>query len=186
MLSFLSPDDTYLYVTNHKEGSVARKLQSGLSSMETWFERWNIKIKNDKSQGIYFSRSRRPPDSHLRTMNGQNNQFVNSVNYLGVICDKKVKWRLHIEVIEAKPSRTFIRVYSIFKSERLSTNIKLTLHKGLIRITMTYACSSWEFAADNDLMKLQRLQNKVIRTTGNFPRRSQVRDLHKAFKLSYM
>jgi hypothetical protein len=51
---------------------------------------------------------------------------------------------------------------------------------------MTYACPAWEFAADNHLLKLQRLQNNVLRTIGNFPRCTPVRDLHMAFKLSYV
>jgi hypothetical protein len=51
---------------------------------------------------------------------------------------------------------------------------------------MTYACSVWEFAADTDLLKLQRLQNKVLCTNGNFPRRAPVRDLHVAFKILYV
>jgi hypothetical protein len=54
------------------------------------------------------------------------------------------------------------------KSERLSANIKLTLYKTLIRSIMTYVCPAWELAADTYLLKLQRLQNKVMRTTGNF------------------
>jgi hypothetical protein len=34
---------------------------------------------------------------------------------------------------------------------------------------------------------LQRLQNKVLRTIGNFPRRTPARDLHMAFELhTYM
>jgi hypothetical protein len=37
--------------------------------------------------------------------------FVHSAKYLGVIFDKRVTWRLHIEMIEAKAFRTFIRVY---------------------------------------------------------------------------
>jgi hypothetical protein len=36
------------------------------------------------------------------------------------------------------------------------------------------------------LIKLQRLQNKVLRTTGNFPRRTSVRDLHTAFNFPYV
>jgi type IV secretory pathway VirB3-like protein len=32
----------------------------------------------------------------------------------------------------------------LFKSERLSTNIKLTLHKALTKCAMIYACPSWE------------------------------------------
>jgi hypothetical protein len=94
----------------------------------------------------------------------------NNVKYLGVIFDKKVTWRLHIEMIEAKAFRTFIRIYSLFRSQRLNTNIKLTLHKAFIRGTMTYACPAWEFAADNHPLKLQRMQSKVLRTTGNYPR----------------
>jgi hypothetical protein len=86
----------------------------------------------------------------------------NNVKYLGVTLDKKVTWRLHIEMMEAKVFRTFIRIYSPFIRERLSTNIKLTLHKALNRSIMTYACPAWEFAADNDLLKLQHLQNKVL------------------------
>jgi hypothetical protein len=51
---------------------------------------------------------------------------------------------------------------------------------------MTYACPVWKFAADNHLLKLQPLQNKVLRTIGNFPRRTPVRDLHMALKLPYI
>jgi hypothetical protein len=38
---------------------------------------------------------------------------------------------------EAKAFRTFTRVSSLFKSERLRADIKLTLHKALIRSVMT-------------------------------------------------
>jgi hypothetical protein len=132
-------DDTCLDATDRKEVSVVRKLQLGLSSMETWFEGCNIKINEDKTQGIYFPRSYRPPESHL-TLNGRNIPFVNSVKYLDAIFDSKVTWSLHIEMIERKAFRTLTRIYSLFKSERLSTNIKLTIHKALIRSIMTYAC----------------------------------------------
>jgi hypothetical protein len=51
---------------------------------------------------------------------------------------------------------------------RLNANIKLILHKALIRSVMIYVCSAWELAADTYLLKLQRVQNKVLRTTGTF------------------
>jgi hypothetical protein len=35
---------------------------------------------------------------------------------------------------------------------------------------MTYACLAWEIAPETHLLKLQRLQNKVLRTTGELPR----------------
>jgi hypothetical protein len=48
----------------------------------------------------------------------------------------------------AKAFTTFIRIYSLFKSQRLSANIKPTLQKALIRSVMTYVCPTWELAAD--------------------------------------
>jgi hypothetical protein len=86
-------------------------------------------------------------------------------------------------MIEAKVLRTFVRIYSLLKSERLSAKIKLTLHKALIRTVITYACPAWELAADTHLLKLQRLQNKVLHTIGNFPVCTPVRDMHTAFNL---
>jgi hypothetical protein len=35
-------------------------------------------------------------------------------------------------------------------------------------------------------MKLQRLQNRVLHAIGNLDRRTPVRDLHLAFKISYV
>jgi hypothetical protein len=51
---------------------------------------------------------------------------------------------------------------------------------------MTYACPTWEFAADTHLMKLQRLQNRVLRAIGNLDWRTPVQDLHLAFKILYV
>jgi hypothetical protein len=51
---------------------------------------------------------------------------------------------------------------------------------------MTYASPAWEFAADTHLIKLQRLQNRVLRTISNYPRRTRVRDLHLAFHIPYV
>jgi hypothetical protein len=51
---------------------------------------------------------------------------------------------------------------------------------------MTYACPASEFAAETHLLKLQRLQSKVLRTIGNFARRSSVRDKHVAFQVPYV
>jgi hypothetical protein len=91
-----------------------------------------------------------------------------------------------LEMTEAKAFRTFIKIYSLLKSEHLRANIKLTLYKTLIRSVMTYACPSGELVADTYLLKLRRLQNKLLRTIGNFPRCTPVHDLHTAFKLLYI
>jgi hypothetical protein len=175
-----------MYATDRKEGYALRKLQRGLNSTETWWKRWNIKINEAKTRAFYFSHRLRPPEFHL-TLNGQNIPFVNHVKYLGVIFDKRITWRLHIELIEAEVFRAFIRVCFLFKSERLRANFKKKdLHKTEIISIMTYACPTWEFAADTNFLKLQRFHNKVLRTIDKFPKCTPVRELHMAFQVLYI
>jgi hypothetical protein len=79
---------------------------------------------------------------------------------------------------------TYIRTYSLFKSERLSINIEL--YKDVIRSIMVYACPTWDSAADARLLKLQIQQNRVLSSTGNFDRRPLVHELHVAFRIPYV
>jgi len=51
---------------------------------------------------------------------------------------------------------------------------------------MTYACPAWGFAADSHLLKFQRLQNRVLRTTGGLPRRKLTRALHWILQIPYV
>jgi hypothetical protein len=111
---------------------------------------------------------------------------VNNATYLGVTFDRRMARRHNIERTAAKALRTYIRTYSLFKRERLSTNIKLKFYKVLIASVTPYACPTWENAADVRPLKLQRLQNRVLRATGNRDRRTLVRELHVAFKIPYV
>jgi hypothetical protein len=86
-------------------------------------------------------------------------------------------------MIEAKAFRTFIRIFSLLKSECLRAKIKLTLHEALMRTVIMYASTARELAADTYPLKLQCLQNKVLLTIGNFPRCTALRDMHTAFNL---
>jgi hypothetical protein len=87
-----------------------------------------------------------------RYSEGQREKLGNHVSYFGVIFDKRITWRLHIKMAEAKAFRTFIRIYSLFKILRLSANIKVPIHKAVIRSVMIYACP-----ADTYLLKFQCL-----------------------------
>ena len=87
-------------------------------------------------------------------------------------------------MIEAKALIMFIRVYSLFKNERLSANSNTPPpHKAQIRSVMAYSYLTWEFAVVSHLLKLQLLRDKVLRIAGKFPRRAPTRDLHVAFKI---
>jgi hypothetical protein len=70
---------------------------------------------NEDKTWVVYSYPLKPCEAHL-TLNGRTILFVNHVKYLSVIFDKRITWRLHIEMIEAKAFRIFIRVYSLLKA----------------------------------------------------------------------
>jgi hypothetical protein len=90
----LFADDTYLYRTDRKEGYVLRELQRGLTSVQSWCERWNLKPNEDKTQTIYFFHRRRPVEAYL-ALKGRHIPFVNNVKHVDVILIEK----LHAEYI---------------------------------------------------------------------------------------
>jgi hypothetical protein len=177
----LFADDTCIYATEKHERRVFNKLQRGLTATRSWCQHWNIKINEGKTQAICFSRRRRLPEDDLH-LNGRNIPFVNSAKYLGVTFERKMTRRPHIEETAAKALGTYIKIYSIFKSKTLSVHIKLIVYRALIGSVMTYASPTWEFAADTHLMKLQRLQNRVLCAISNLDRSTPVRDLHSHSK----
>jgi len=71
--------------------------------------------------------------------------------------NKIITWRRYTETINAKAFKIFIRIYHLSKIERLRANIKLSLHKTVIRSRTTYAFPVWEFAEDIYLLKEQGL-----------------------------
>jgi len=59
----LFADDTCIYTTDRKEGYILRKIQHGLTSMESRWERWNI-----KSMKIRLRPSASPIDADRSTL----------------------------------------------------------------------------------------------------------------------
>jgi hypothetical protein len=99
---------------------------------------------------------------------------------------RKKSWRQHDEKAVAKALRTYVRANSLFKRARLSTNIKFTLCKTLIRSVMTYVYPTCEYAADDYVLKFQCLQKRVIRATGNLDGCTPVHELRVDIKTPYV
>jgi hypothetical protein len=152
--------------------------------VKTWCERWNIKINEGISQAIYFSRRLISLDNLLQLI-GREVPFVNNVCYLGITFNKRIIRKQHIEMSVARALSTYIRNYSVFKCEPLTSNIKLMLSKALMGSVMT--CLSHMGICDGrSPFEMQRLQNRVLCAVGYLDRCTPVRELHVACKIPYM
>jgi hypothetical protein len=96
----------------------ARRATFSENSNAAWTQwRPDVSVGTLKSMkirlAIYFSHRIRPPES-LLTLNGWNIPFVSSVKYLGVLFNKNITWRPHIEM-EPRPSKPLLEYISYSK-----------------------------------------------------------------------
>jgi hypothetical protein len=77
-----------MHTTEKHEHPVLYKLLRGLTAVNSWRERLNIKINERKTQAIYFSR--RLKSDNVLQLKGRNIPFANNVMCLDVTFDRRM------------------------------------------------------------------------------------------------
>lgn len=87
---------------------------------------------------------------------------------------ERITLSIRIETTASKVFSTFMPVHSLFKRQRLRTNIKLTLHKAVINFIMSHVCPAWTCVSDTSPHNWY------------FPRRTLTPELHVAIETPYL
>lgn len=104
--------------------------------------------------------------------------------YLGATIDEKVYFNAHTEISRAKSLKCFSAIYPLLHSRsKLSTVNKLTLYKTVIRPKITYAAPAWICTNETNIKKLQRTQNKILKTILGLPRTFSTNVRHSLLKI---
>ena len=92
--------------------------------------------------------------------------------------DNKVNWKDHINYISGKVSRG---IGMVLKARRyLAKKALMTLYYSFIYPYLTYCNHIWGSTYQTNLMKLQKLQNRITRIICNTKSRDHARPLYKA------
>ena len=99
-------------------------IQRYITILETYYQKWKIKINADKSKSIYFTKKRKDTKTiDLKFYNNINNE--KTVIYLGVILDTKVNFDAHIDQVINKSNIALKEIYTLInKNSPLDKNLK--------------------------------------------------------------
>ena len=89
------------------------------------------------------------------------------VKYLGILIDKNLIWKSHIDLIALKISKTIGMIAKL--RHFVSLSIIVRLYQFLILPYLTYGISTWGQASQSTLDKLLLLQKRAIRLITFFP-----------------
>lgn len=158
-------DDTAIFATSVREEQAKNYLQRHINQLQLYFEKWKLKINVDKTQLTVFNHKHRHNLNHTITINNINIQETDTVKYLGVILDRKLLFKHHIEEVrkKARIAKSIIYPY-IQKTNPLSRQLKLRLYKAYIRSIILYAAPIWSQTANYLMEKIETLERNTLRT----------------------
>lgn len=118
---------------------------------------------------IHF-RNQTSSDTKLLQLNGQSIQWSDSVRYLGVTIDAKLKLSKHVQITVTKARRTREALYPMINSQN-PLKTRLLIAQLYILPILTYAGPAWSALILEHLwIKLEVVQNITIRTKTASPR----------------
>ena len=158
-------------------------MQKCLDIFSTYFQMWKISPNASKTQLIIFPHKPRasflkPNNNHVIKMNGV---ILNwSVKYLGLIYDKKLTFKDHIEGIQTKCNKYVRCLYPLInRNSRLCLKNKLLIYKQIFRPAMLYAVPIWSSCCSSRKKTLQRIQNKILKMILKRPPWFSTLELHR-------
>ena len=183
---YIFADDTLITGQSIRPEQAASYVQNNIAKLEEWLLKWRVKLNTHKCQAVLYSKK----SSHYWTLPnrlklcGQEIEWSDTVKYLGVILDKKLLFKNHIDWVRGKAIGRLKLLYPIlnFKTH-LDLRTALTLYKSLLRPVLTYACPAWGHAARSHIKKLQTFQNKILYMVTKLPTVTPTRDLHEAAQI---
>lgn len=178
-------DDSAFICSGKVSNAIVKRMEDSLELALKYFDKWKIKVNNSKTQAIIFPYNRslkRIPTRHVYS-GGVLIPLGDSVKYLGVILDKKLSFKQHLEYICEKAVRCGKALYSLLnRRSKLNFKNKILLYKMCIRPIMTYACQVWFFKASRTYRKkLQVIQNKNLKIIHGLNPRYSTNLLHSNF-----
>ncbi|GFU96231.1 RNA-directed DNA polymerase from mobile element jockey [Trichonephila clavipes] len=176
-------DDTAVHTTYKRISSVTYALNKHLKLLEKYYDQWKISINVEKSAAVIFTKKRTLPPPP--TMYNTTIPWSQSTKYLGIIFDKNLTLRTHIQHTRNKFRKIMFKLYPLIgRNSELSRDNKVLLFTAIMRPILAYGCPVWGYAAKTNINILDTLQNSTIRMIVRACRYMRNDDIRNAIKIN--
>lgn len=168
-------DDLAIAVRGSNMSTIEDIMQEAIDMTLNWCQENDLSVNPIKTEMVLFTRRKTTGRSPQVTINHQVIAVTGSVKYLGVIFDKRLTWKHHIQESMLKARRIYFSVKRMFSSTwGLKTQLIRWLYTIVVRPVISYGCIVWWrrsqlVTAQRELQQLQRLvcigASGALRTT---------------------
>ncbi|GFX35375.1 RNA-directed DNA polymerase from mobile element jockey [Trichonephila clavipes] len=154
-------DDTAILSRHYNPNTLTQNINEHLAHLEIWFSVWKIALNTTKTEAVFFTQRRPPPEI---TLQNQRIPWSQHTKYLGVIIDKNLTFRQHITYVRNKFKNATRQLYSLIgKKSKLNRHNKMLIYTLILKPLLTYASPIWAHAARTNINLIEISQNVILR-----------------------
>lgn len=158
----LFADDCSVFKSGKSLKHTQKHIQAALNEITNWCTSNGFKISVDKSVAVLFTRKN---NQHIKlNVNGTPLKVDSKAKFLGLIFDKNLKWKDHIDYIASKAKKRLNLLRVLTGTEwGASKSCMITIYKTLIRSLFDYGCEAYSSCHPRQFKKLVTIQNMALR-----------------------
>jgi hypothetical protein len=168
----LFADDTTVSVTANDRYTIRNKMVQCLESVYQWFRANKLTMNTNKTNLCHF-RTTHQLEIEPIVINGTRLDMKDSVKYLGIVVDRTLSWKDHVEQLTVKLSQQLGLLR--YARQKLPLSALKTIYMSLSHSLLLYGIELWGIANKTVLQPLKILQNKLLRTITFSPPRTSAR-----------
>lgn len=174
-------DDTALYTSAYFAEDARAALKSHLELLMPYLSKWKIKLNASKTELLTLTRKRtnnimEPPLTIENTIITPQT----TAKYLGIVLDKTLRGYPQVAYTLQKAHTAEKKLYPLMKPHSfLSPENRIQIYKSIIRPTLLYGAPAWNFICTTQKNKIQRFQNKALKTALSLPRETRTVEVHR-------
>lgn len=138
----------------------AEELQRDLEKILEWTRTWQLSLNAKKCKVLEIT-NRRTTVKFEYSINGSKLESVDSLKYLGVLIDKKLRWNTHCKSIATKA----MRMLNVLKRSMsgCSQKSKAIAYRTLVRPHLEYCAQAWNPHTARNIEMLEKVQKRAAR-----------------------
>ena len=162
LFTIMFADDTSVFIEGQSYGNVCQLLNEELEKCDNWIKANKLTLNLEKkTHFMIFHRSRIKCEGVQMALRNENIKETNSIIFLGIIVDNKLKWHEHIIYIKNIVSRAIGIIYKARKYANKQT-VK-QMYYTFVFPYLIYCCEIWGNTSHTYLDLLIKCQKKIIR-----------------------
>ena len=176
--SQLYADDTVIYASGNSAEEVAARLQPELDLFTKWCRENKLSLNVKKTKQMNFGTRHAVKKASIVKLKVDNVQLkvVPTYKYLGFLLDSTLSFNYHVKTVANTVVYKSVLLSKIRKY--LTEDVALKIYKSMILPYFDYRDVVYGNAGQEELEKLQRLQNKCLKICKRYDRRAETAALH--------